>query len=101
MSERAVEVWRALTPSFRHLRRWRGEAVLMNPSSWETHLLNPAATEVLTRLEAGPCSLADLADAWAGDDACDSEVDACVALADLLVALEAMGLVSRSEVGGP
>lgn len=37
------------------------EAVVFNPFSWETHLLNPAAALLLERLQASPCSEGELA----------------------------------------
>jgi PqqD family protein of HPr-rel-A system len=36
------------------------ESVVFNPFSWETHVLNPAATLVLEALRRGPCRAADV-----------------------------------------
>jgi len=36
------------------------EAVVFNPTSWETHVLNPAASLVLARAQSGECAVADI-----------------------------------------
>jgi len=41
------------------------EAVVFNPFSWETHVLNPAAALVLDIAAEGPCSAADIAEVFA------------------------------------
>lgn len=37
-----------------------GESVVFNPSSWETHVLNVAASLLLEAVASAPCSEADL-----------------------------------------
>ena len=41
------------------------EAVVFNPFSWETHVLNPAAALVLDIAADAPCSAADIAEVFA------------------------------------
>jgi len=51
----------ALAPEVR-LRRLDDDAIVFNPSSWETHLLNPAAALVLEYSASGDCTEAGVAE---------------------------------------
>ena len=51
----------ALTPDVR-LRKLDDDAIVFNPFSWETHLLNPAASLVLEFSASGDCTEAAVVD---------------------------------------
>jgi PqqD family protein of HPr-rel-A system len=46
--------WRLATQTPAERFEWDGEAVLLNPVSWQTHLLNEAAGALLEAIEDGP-----------------------------------------------
>ena len=54
----------ALAPEVR-LRRVDDDAVVFNPFSWETHLLNPAAALVLEQSALGDCTETGVAEVLA------------------------------------
>jgi PqqD family protein of HPr-rel-A system len=51
----------ALSPDVR-IRRLDDDAIVFNPHSWETHLLNPAAALVLELSGSDDCTVASVAD---------------------------------------
>lgn len=49
--------WRLIAPDDTAVLRFGDEALVFNPASWETHLLNASAALVLDALAAGPRSV--------------------------------------------
>ncbi len=74
--------------------RFDSEAVVFNPVSWQTHLLNDTAVRALEALMSGPQSLADVVTAVLGDVTHpDHRVEM---IQSLLAELEALGLVETT-----
>jgi PqqD family protein of HPr-rel-A system len=84
--------WHLISPDDTAVLRFDDEALVFNPSSWETHLLNEAAALVLDALVAGPRSVeeivAEVEREVAVPDGFAGQVDA------LLGQLESLGLVT-------
>ena len=80
------------------IRRYGDEALVFNPHSWQTHVLNPAAALVLCALDASPRSITALRESLAlelSDD--DLQVLNEAAMLELLEQLESMQLVQRED----
>ena len=60
MRDAAGSRWRLVDPSGTRVRRFGDEAVVFNPVTWETHLLNGVAVRVLDGLFSGPRPEAEL-----------------------------------------
>jgi PqqD family protein of HPr-rel-A system len=86
--------WHLVSPAETAVLRFDDEALVFNPSSWETHLLNEAGALVLDALVAGPRSIDEIV----------AQVESEVAVPDdfagqvdtLLGQLESLGLVTAS-----
>jgi len=81
--------------------RFGAEAVVFNPLSWETHLLNETAAHVVESLRRGPRSVEELASALVADLESESAPEVYTdQIAVLMEELEAFGLAvrARSEV---
>ena len=90
-------LWRLEYPDRTESFVFDDTAVVFNPVSWDTHLLNESAFLILEVLRSGPEHAERLAQLLAGDE--PSEHDALVgqviaALADM----ESLGLVTRRPV---
>ena len=78
--------------------RFGAEAVVFNPLSWETHLLNDTAAHVVESLRFGPQSVEALAAALVADLEPESDPEAYVdQVAMLMDELEAFGLAVRAH----
>ena len=79
--------WQALDSDTLHIRAWPGEAecVVFNERSGDLHLLNPEASDVLSRLSSGPATLNELAATFPGIDR--------QALERVLESFDALGLI--------
>jgi PqqD family protein of HPr-rel-A system len=86
--------WHIVSPEDTAVLRFDDEALVFNPSSWETHLLNEAAALVLDALVAGPRSVDEIVAQVESEVAVPEDfagqVDA------LLGQLESLGLVAAA-----
>ena len=92
----AALTWR-ITPgqALRH-REWRGEVVLYNDLSGDTHLLDESALHLLHTLQDGPASERALAESMRlAFEADDGEVDDA-SVAQLLATLAALALIETA-----
>jgi PqqD family protein of HPr-rel-A system len=86
--------WHLVSPAETAVLRFDDEALVFNPSCWETHLLNEAGALVLDALVAGPRSIDEIV----------AQIESEVAVPDdfagqvdtLLGQLESLGLVAGS-----
>ena len=87
--------WQAIDESDLHLRQWEDEVVAYNALSGDTHLITPAAADLLAALLREPSDQASLAPrmATAWETQPDADLDA--AIGQLLAELETLALVSR------
>ncbi len=86
--------WRLTNHSQLRVVRFDAEAVVFNPLTWETHLLNETAAHAVDSLRHGPKSAWELAAALTKDLDPDSAPDVYVDQIGLLLEeLEAFGLV--------
>jgi PqqD family protein of HPr-rel-A system len=77
-------------------------ALVFNPVSWQTHLLNDSAVRALDVLSARPSSLGDLVAAILGDPARgDWSAEELGVAEALLVELETLGLVVAIDSAVP
>lgn len=84
--------WRISPGQALHWRAWDDEVVLYNDLSGSTHLLDPAALELLQSLQAGPADAVMLATRLA--DRFDADgADLCTVIDDMLAALGRLDLV--------
>ena len=101
MRDAAGGRWRLVDPRGIRIHRFDDEALVFNPLTWETHLLNGVAMSVLDALASGPRTEAQLLDGvWGGDGDVEpgSGRDAAVRF---LHELDSLGLVERAgEVEG-
>jgi len=81
--------------------RFGAEAVVFNPLSWETHLLNETAAHVVDSLRRGPQGALELAAALAEDLDPESAPEAYAdQVAVLMEELEGLGLAVREPSAG-
>ena len=93
--------WQLRTLDGLKVARFDREALVFNPVSWQTHLLNDSAVRALEALRSGPRSLAELAAAIRGDaDAGDRGEELRVSEA-LLAELLTLGLVVETDSTRP
>ncbi len=92
MHDAAGPRWRLVDPSGIRIRRFDDEALVFNPLTWETHLLNDVATRVLDAVAEEPRTEAGVVAELYGDDAAES---ARVQIARFLAELEALALIER------
>lgn len=89
--------WQLAFPDDTPLLRFDDEALVFNPASWETHLLNASAALVLDALVAGPRSVEEIVGAVAAqvDARGEAAVPAGFAeqVSELLGQLASLGLV--------
>jgi len=84
--------WQLVSPAETAGLRFDDEALVFNPSSWETHFLNESAALVLDALVAGPRSVDEIV----AEVADEVEIPEGFAgqVAALLGQLESLGLVA-------
>jgi PqqD family protein of HPr-rel-A system len=75
MRDPAGPRWRLVDPSGIRIRRFGDDALVFNPLTWETHLLNGAAVRVLDALSADPRAEARIAEEVWGPEAGPDEPD--------------------------
>jgi PqqD family protein of HPr-rel-A system len=79
--------------------RFDDGALVFNPLTWDTHLLNPAATQIMDALRTAPCDSDALASALLGERETDAEERAAYAaqVAATLAEMAVIGLVERDD----
>jgi len=101
MREAAGARWRLVDPRGIRIHRFDDEAMVFNPLTWETHLLNGVAMSVLDALASGPRLEAELLDEVWGGDAEPGPGSARSEAVRFLHELDSLGLVERAgEVEG-
>ena len=96
MHEDPSLLWRLTDPAQTRVRQFGDEALVFNPLSWETHLVNDSVTRVIGALARGHQSEHELGAALAGEEGGDVDAeDAGSELRSVLEQLESLGLVSR------
>lgn len=94
--------WRLVPGDAPEPARFDDGALVFNPLTWETHLVNPAAMQILDALRAAPRDTAALADALIDgrelDDAKRATYGAQVAAA--LAEMAVLGLVHVDDARG-
>jgi PqqD family protein of HPr-rel-A system len=98
IGNRPVEARFGLAPGVR-VKVFDDEAVVFNPFTWETHVLNPSATLVLERLHAGPCSRHEIEELLAEALSEDDRVHAAQHAKRLLDELCSLRLLEPSREG--
>jgi len=97
MREAAGARWRVVDPRGIRIHRFDDEAMVFNPLTWETHLLNGVAMSVLDALASGPRTEARLLDeVWRGDRELEPGSGRDAALR-FLHELDSLGLVERAD----
>lgn len=101
MRDPAGTRWRLVDPSGIRIRRFGDEALVFNPLTWETHLLNGAAVRVLDALSAGLRTEASIArDVWGLEGGPDRPDSARGEIGQFLEELGSLGLAEPvSEIG--
>ena len=96
MHEDPSLLWRLTDPAQTRVRQFGDEALVFNPLSWETHLVNLSVIRVVEALSQGRKSEAEL-DAMLADeeDGIVESEDARNEIRVVLEQLESLGLVSR------
>lgn len=95
MRDAAGSRWRLVDPSDIRIRRFGDEAVVFNPVTWETHLLNGVALRVLDALFAGPRPGAELiAEVCGGDPPDTGPASMPDEIGRFLEELESLGLAA-------
>jgi PqqD family protein of HPr-rel-A system len=93
MRDPAGSRWRLVDPSGIRIRRFDDEALVFNPVTWETHLLNGIALRVLDALAAGPRPAAELvAEVCEGDPLVEVPASTAGEIGRFLEELEGLGL---------
>jgi len=93
--------WRLTSHPDVRVVRFGTEAVVFNPLSWETHLLNETAAHVVESLRRGPRSVDELAAALVEDLEPESAPEIYAdQIAVLMDELEAFGLAVRAQPDG-
>jgi PqqD family protein of HPr-rel-A system len=96
MDEDPTSLWRLTDPAQTRVRQFGDEALVFNPLSWETHLVNLSVIRVVEALTQGRKSEAELGAMLADEE--DGTVDAEDArneLRGVLDQLESLGLAFR------
>ena len=83
--------WRVAAQAPAERFEWDGEAVLLNPLSWQTHLLNEGARALLEAIEDGPRDEAELVAMFADEGESPRAEEVRRALAEL----ESLGFIVR------
>ena len=73
MQHPAGSRWRLVDPSGIRIQRFDDDALVFNPITWETHLLNGVGMRVLDALAAGPRREVELVAELYGGDADDAD----------------------------
>ena len=87
--------WRFIEAQNARIQWFDGEAVLFNPISWDTHILNVSAALIVEQLLVRDCQADEIADALVGEGAeLDPEAGSMhQQIASLLDQLQRLGLV--------
>lgn len=98
----AAPRWRLAPGDAPEAARFADGAVVFNPLTWETHLLNPAAMQILDALRAAPRDTDALAAELVGGQDVDPEERASFGaqVGAALAEMEVLGLVCRDATGG-
>lgn len=98
MSGPASTRWRLVDPAGIRIRRFEDEALVFNPRSWETHLLNVVATRVVDALALGPRTEVELVETLRspGIDHDGAEVEEAE-IDHFLRDLESLGLIEAAD----
>jgi PqqD family protein of HPr-rel-A system len=100
MHDPAGSRWRLVDPSGIRIRRFGDEALVFNPLSWETHLLNGVAMRVLDALAAGPKDETELvAEIFEPDPRAGEPRSTRDEIARFLDELDGLGLAERVREG--
>jgi PqqD family protein of HPr-rel-A system len=92
--------WRLVDPSGIRIRRFGDEALVFNPLSWETHLLNGVAMRVLDALAEGPRADTELvAELFGSDPRAGEPRSMRDEIASFLGELDGLGLAERVREG--
>lgn len=92
-----ADVWRLADPASTRILLFDGEAVVFNPVTWETHILNDAGAAVLGALRDAPRSRHELFELLgAARDTGDETRVLRDALDRLLAELESVGLIESA-----
>ena len=92
--------WRlAVPPQSLLLEEFEDGAVVFNPASWDTHLVNPAAAYLLQALQQQPVTSAELCQLLSDPDGTDGTDDAEIAahVDDAMESLVKVGLVAHDR----
>jgi len=93
MRDAAGSCWRLVDPSGIRVRRFGDEALVFNPITWETHLLNGVAVRVLDGLLSGPKPAARLvAEVCEGDGLVEGPASMPDEIGRFLEELRSLGL---------
>jgi len=92
MHDAASPRWRLVDPSGIRIQRFDDEALVFNPLTWETHLLNDVAARVLDAVAELPRTEGHLVAELCGADAAESLREQIVRF---LRELEALALIER------
>jgi PqqD family protein of HPr-rel-A system len=93
--------WRFIEHPELRVVRYGAEAVVFNPLSWETHLLNESAAHVVETLRRGPQGAWELAAALAEDLDPEAAPETYAdQVAALMEELEGLGLAVRAPAEG-
>lgn len=89
-------IWQAVEPAELRWRSWEGQSVVFHVGSGDTHLLSPAAAEILQGLAAGPATFDSIVQRFA--TAMDAPVAPQIfdAVDGVLTSLGALGLVRQA-----
>jgi PqqD family protein of HPr-rel-A system len=100
--EEAAHRWRLAPGDAPEAARFADGAVVFNPLTWETHLLNPAAMQILDLLRTAPRGTDALADELAAGHAVDADERAAFAaqVGAALAEMAVLGLVRSDAAGG-
>jgi PqqD family protein of HPr-rel-A system len=86
--------WQLSNPTDTAILRFDDEALVFNPSSWETHFLNETAALVFDALRAGPRSIDEIVAEAAGGGEGAVPDGFAEQVSELLGQLQSLGLVT-------
>jgi PqqD family protein of HPr-rel-A system len=95
MHEDPTSLWQLADPAQTRVRRFGDEALVFNPLSWETHLVNLSVARVIEALVHGHKSEVELGATLANEEGGTVVEDARNEIRGVLRQLESLGLVAR------
>jgi PqqD family protein of HPr-rel-A system len=87
--------WRLISNQAVRLRSWDNEYVIYNSLSGDTHLVGPAAAQILTQLQRAPADVAALADAMRHEWQTDTTEELGIHIRDVLADLHKLALIEE------